>query len=272
MPKNGIFKLLGLSATLLCLSAAAGCGRSEPAAEEEPRLIDLSYTFDETTLYWPTDQPFFHREVARGVTEGGYWYSSYQYGGSEHGGTHLDAPIHFAEGGRTVDAIPVEDLMGPGTVIDITAKCAQDRDYLLSPDDIASHEQEHGAIEPGMIVLVRTGWGKFWPDKKQYLGTDAPGDVQNLHFPGVSLEAAQALVERRVALVGIDTASIDRGISRDFQAHRVLGAANIAGLENLARLDEVPAAGFHVIALPMKIGQGSGAPCRVVARVERIRP
>ncbi len=248
------------------------CGSREPAVEDEPLLIDLSYTFDETTLYWPTDQPFFHRPVAAGVTEGGYWYSSYQYGGSEHGGTHLDAPIHFAEGGRTVDAIPVEDLFAPGIVIDISGKCQQDRDYLLSVDDIASHEREHGAIEASMIVLVRTGWGRFWPDKKQYLGTDAPGDVQNLHFPGVSPEAAQALVERRVALVGIDTASIDRGMSRDFQAHRVFGAANVACLENVAHLDQVPATGFGVIALPMKIGQGSGAPCRVVAMVERLRP
>jgi kynurenine formamidase len=251
---------------------AVGCTAHGPAPEEDARLIDLSYTFDETTLYWPTDQPFFHREVTRGVTEGGYWYSSYQYGGSEHGGTHLDAPIHFAEGGRTVDAIPLEDLMAPGAVIDISGKCEQDRDYLLSVEDTVAHEREHGAIKQGMIVLVRTGWGKFWPDKKQYLGTDAPGDVQNLHFPGVSPEAAQALADRHVAIVGIDTASIDRGMSQDFQTHRVLGAANIAVLENVAHLEQVPATGFGVIALPMKISQGSGAPCRVVAMVEKVSP
>jgi kynurenine formamidase len=157
-------------------------------------------------------------------------------------------------------------------VIDISGKCEQDRDYLLSVEDIEVHERQHGAIESGMIVLVRTGWGRFWPDKKQYLGTDTPGDVQNLHFPGVSPEAAQALADRRVALVGIDTASIDRGMSRDFQTHRILGAANIPGLENVARLDELPAAGFGVIALPMKIGLGSGAPCRVIAMLEPVTP
>ncbi len=257
-----------MAAVLLCLFVAAGCGAREEAKEEQPKLIDLSYTFDETTLYWPADQPFFHREVARGVTEGGYWYSSYQFGGSEHGGTHLDAPIHFAENGRAVDAIPLDSLVAPGAVIDISAKCERDRDYLLSLEDVQAHEQQHGPIEAGMIVLVHTGWGQFWPDKEDYLGTGAPGDVQNLHFPGVSQMAARALASRRVAVVGIDTASIDRGMSRDFQAHQVFGAANIPILENVARLEQLPATGFGIVALPMKIGQGSGAPCRVIAMLE----
>jgi len=252
-----------LAAACLCLFCA--CADQEPPRIEDYTLIDLSYTFGDTTLYWPTDQPFFHHQVAWGITEGGYWYSSFQYGGSEHGGTHLDAPIHFAEGKPSVDQFALEQLTGPGVVVDITEQSQQDADYLLSVADLESHEQRHGAIPPGAIVLVRTGWGRHWPEAKQYLGTDAPGDVANLRFPGVSQEAAAALVERGIALVGIDTASIDRGMSSDFQAHQVLGGASIGILENVARLDELPVTGAIIIALPMKIGGGSGAPCRVIA-------
>jgi kynurenine formamidase len=254
------------SASVILWMVLAGCVPSGLPVEDH-RLVDLSYTFDETTLYWPTDQRFFHNQVARGITPGGYWYSSYQYGGSEHGGTHLDAPIHFGEGKRTVDELPLEQLIAPGVVVDIAKQCETDPDYLLSADDLEAHEREQGAIAPGSIVLVRTGWGRFWPDAKQYLGSDTPGDTANLRFPGVSPEAARLLAQRRVALVGIDTASIDRGASRDFQAHQIFGAANIGGLENVANLDQLPAQGFTIIALPMKIGAGSGAPCRVVAMV-----
>jgi kynurenine formamidase len=230
--------------------------------------VDLSHTFNEATIYWPTDQPFHHEQKAWGATEAGYWYSSFTFGGSEHGGTHLDAPIHFAEGQWAVDQIPIEQLIGEAAVIDISSRCEQDPDYTLRAADVEAHEKEHGLLPADAIVLVRTGWGKHWPEKKAYLGTDAPGDVENLHFPGLSPEAAEFLAARGVAAVGIDTASIDPGISRDFRAHQVLAAARIAGLENLANLEAVPARGALLFAFPMKIGGGSGAPCRVVALVE----
>jgi len=118
-------------------------------------------------------------------------------------------------------------------------------------------------------VLIHTGWGRFWPDVKSYLGDDVPGDTENLHFPGVSTEAAEVLVQRGIALVGIDTASIDHGRSRDFKAHQVFAGAEVACLENVARLDQVPATGAFLFALPMKIGEGSGAPCRIVALAGR---
>lgn len=231
------------------------------------RLIDLSHTFDEKTLYWPTDKHFEHNQVAWGRTEGGFWYSSFTYGGSEHGGTHIDAPIHFGEGKRSVDQIPIEQLIGSAVVIDISAACDSDPDYLLSVEDIGKHEQRHSRIEPGSIVMIRSGWSRRWPDARQYLGSDVPGDTRNLHFPGVSPEAAEALVERDVAIVGIDTASIDHGPSSDFKAHQVFAAAQIACLENVNRLEELPPTGAIVFALPMKIGGGSGGPCRVVALV-----
>ena len=136
-------------------------------------------------------------------------------------------------------------------------------------DDLEAHERQHGAIQAGTGVLIHTGWGRFWPDVKSYLGSDVPGDTENLHFPGVSPEAAEALVRKGIALVGIDTASIDHGPTSDFKAHQVFAAAQIACLENVAHLDQAPATGSLLLALPMKIGDGSGAPCRIVALVRR---
>ncbi len=115
-------------------------------------------------------------------------------------------------------------------------------------------------------MLVRTGWGRFWPDRKNYLGSDVPKDTANLHFPGLSREAAEFLArERKVDGVGIDTASIDPGQSRDFIAHQILNGADIYGLENVANLDKLPATGATLIALPMKIQRGTGGPVRIVA-------
>ena len=249
-----------------CLSA---CNGPSTVSLADYRPIDLTYAFDEKTIYWPTGKRFEHERVSWGATEGGYWYSSYNLAGSEHGGTHLDAPIHFAEGKRGVSDIPLSQLMVPAVVVDVSEQCESNPDYLLSVDDLEAHERENGAIEKGAGVLIHTGWGRFWPDVKSYLGDDVPGDTENLHFPGVSAEAAEVLVQRGIALVGIDTASIDRGASSDFKAHQVFAAAQIACLENVAHLDQVSATGAFLFALPMKIGKGSGAPCRIVALARR---
>jgi kynurenine formamidase len=151
-------------------------------------------------------------------------------------------------------------------VIDCTAAAARDRDYTLTVADLDAWENAHGAIPDRAIVLVRTGWGRFWPDKKQYLGSDVPGDTAGLHFPGIGRDAAQWLVtHHNIAGVGIDTASLDHGPSRDFIAHRILNGAGIYGLENVAHLDRVPITGATAIALPMKIKGGSGGPVRLIA-------
>jgi kynurenine formamidase len=253
---------LVLAAAALLASCAPG-----PLRLEDYRLVDLTHTFDEQTLYWPTDKTFEHNRVAWGVTEQGHWYSSFTYGGSEHGGTHMDAPIHFAEGKPAASDVPLDHLIGPAVVIDISTKCEEAADYLLTVEDIEAHERGHGRIEPRTIVLIHTGWHRRWPDARRYLGSDTSGDTENLHFPGVSAEAAEVLVQRGVRLVGIDTASIDHGPSRDFRAHQVFAEAEVACLENVARLNELPPTGAILIALPMKIGEGSGAPCRIVALV-----
>lgn len=232
---------------------------------DESKLVDLTYAFDDQTIYWPTAKPFEWQKEAWGKSAGGYWYTAARYAASEHGGTHLDAPIHFGEGKQAADEIPISRLVGPAIVIDVSQACAGNADYRLTTEDIAAWEKEHGVIPNESIVLVRTGWGRFWPDKKKYLGTDAPGDVANLHFPGISREAAELLSQRRIDAIGIDTASIDYGQSKDFIAHQILNGANIYGLENVANLERLPAKGATLIALPMKIKGGTGGPARIIA-------
>lgn len=254
-----------VSLMVLVLLALPGVAQRSTSAIETSKLVDLTYPFDENAIYWPNAQPFKWEKSSWGRTEGGYFYAAGRYAASEHGGTHLDAPIHFAEGKQTIDEVPLDRLVAPAVVIDISQACAGDADYLLKPQDVTSFEKTNGRIAPGTIVLVRTGWGRFWPDKKRYLGSNVPGDTANLHFPGIGRPAAELLAKRKIAAVGIDTASMDHGPSKDFIAHRILGEANIYGLENVANLDKVPVRGATIIALPMKIKGGSGGPVRIVA-------
>lgn len=234
-------------------------------AIDDNKLVDLTHTFDEKTIHWPTAKPFQWHRDAWGKTAGGYWYASASFEASEHLGTHIDSPIHFAEGKATTDTVPLRQLIGPVVVIDVSRACASNRDYELSRADIEGWEKKNGRILSGSIVLIRTGWSAVWPDQLRYMGTDTPGDVRNLHFPGISAEAAKLLVARHVDGVGIDTASLDHGPSVDFQAHRVLNGAGIYGLENVANLDRLPAIGATLIALPMKIRNGTGGPVRIIA-------
>jgi kynurenine formamidase len=236
------------------------------------RIVDLSYPFDASTIYWPTAEAFHLEKDFEGTTEKGYYYSAYRYSAAEHGGTHIDAPVHFAKGRNTVDEIPLGQLMGPGIVVDVTKQCYRNPDYLISERDLKDWEQRHGKIPAGIIVLLHTGFGRFYPDRKRYLGTDqrGPAAVPNLHFPGLHPNAARWLTQnRRIKAIGLDTASIDYGQSTLFESHRTLFAKDIPALENVANLDKLPATGFSVIALPMKIKGGSGGPLRIVAIIPR---
>ena len=232
---------------------------------DEKKLVDMTYPFSHETLHWPTAKGFQLETVNEGRTPQGYWYSSYNYSGSEHVGTHLDAPFHFAEGKWTTEQIPLAQTIGPGVIIDVRNKADADRDYLLQPGDIVAWEKRHGRIPKQAIVLMYVGWGKYWGDRKRYFGTDEPGDVTNLHFPGFSKEAAEFLIKRGVNAVGLDTPSIDHGPSKDFIAHQIFGGANIPIFENVAALDRLPAKGATIYALPMKIKGGSGGPLRIFA-------
>lgn len=244
--------------------------RAEVVRESPPRIVDLTHAYGDDTIYWPTDTRGFRLEtLAGGRTEAGYYYSANAFCTAEHGGTHIDAPIHFHEDGLSVDAVPLENLVGPGVVIDVTGETAEDPDYRLTRAAIERHEAAHGAIPQGAIVLLRTGWSERWPNARAYLGDDSPGDASNLSFPSYGEEAATFLVENRaVRVLGVDTASIDYGRSTDFAVHRIAAARQAVGLENLANLGALPDSGFTVVALPMKIAGGSGGPVRVVAILE----
>ncbi len=231
--------------------------------------VDLTYPFDSTTIYWPTAQPFRLQIVSAQRTAAGYYYAANNFAAAEHGGTHLDAPVHFAEGRHAADEVPLAQMMGPAVVIDVARQADSSADYRVTSADLAAWEAAHGSIPPGAIVLIRTGWGTRWPDRARYLGTTKTGTaaVPELHFPGLHPDAARVLVERQVDAVGIDTPSIDYGQSATFDVHQILLGANIPGFENVAHLDQLPATGSFVIALPMLIRGGSGGPLRIAALV-----
>lgn len=259
-----------LLAGSLCV---AGCERTDSIAHlfrSTDAWIDLTYGFGEETIYWPTGEPFDLEVVTAGLSEGGYYYASNNFSAAEHGGTHLDAPVHFAEGQDTAAEIPIDRLVGPAVVIDVSSEARADPDYLIGVDHIEAFETDHGPIPDGAIVLFRTGWGKRWPDREAYLGTDMTGPeaVPHLHFPGIDPATARWLVDRgAIDAVGIDTPSIDYGQSATFETHQILYGANIPGFENVANLESMPQTGGYVIALPMKIERGSGGPLRIVGVV-----
>ena len=264
-------RALRLFALCVVCAAAASCGTgAAPADPFAGTLVDLSHAYDEQTVFWPTAEGFKLEKVAEGQTPGGYYYAANNFSTAEHGGTHLDAPVHFAEGRNTADRIPLEQLMGAGVLLDVAEKCARDADYQISVEDLAAWEREHGRLPDGSILLLRTGFGRRWPDRRAYMGTDERGAeaVAKLHFPGLHPDAARWLVaERRIKAVGLDTPSIDYGQSKLFESHRALFERDVPAFENLANLERLPARGFHVVALPMKIRGGSGGPLRAVAIV-----
>ena len=272
--------VLAAAAVALTFVATASCSRAPSRASSEidysavfdgtaGRWVDLTHAFSESSVYWPTDTVgFVHEELAYGPTEGGWFYSSYRYSAAEHGGTHLDAPIHFAEGRRAADEIPLKDLIGPAAVVDVSDRAHAD--YLVSITNLQEWEADHGRIPGGGILLLRTGWGERYGDRAAYLGTDltGPAAVSELHFPGLDPAAARWLVDNRaIVALGLDTPSLDYGQSSDFRTHVILNSAEVAGFENVANLGELPATGAYVVALPMKIEGGSGGPLRIVAFV-----
>jgi kynurenine formamidase len=247
----------------------------ESAAKADPltglldgQVVDLSHPFDADTIYWPTEQGFRFERGNNGLTAKGYYYAANRFATAEHGGTHLDAPIHFAADRQTADQIDLRQLMGEGLVVDVSEACRENPDYLIGVADLRAWEEKQERQFDDVIVLLRTGWSSRWPDRLKYLGTEARGAeaVAQLHFPGLAPEAAKWLVEhRRIKAIGIDTASIDYGQSSLFEAHVTLCSHNVPIFENVTQLEKLPAEKSLVIALPMKIAGGSGGPLRIVA-------
>lgn len=240
----------------------AGEIRLADLAAGRARLLDLTYSLNEANPYWPGEHyvPFKLTTIATLERDG---VLSKALSLPEHLGTHIDAPNHFERDQPSVDQIPIEEFFAPGVVIDISAKAEQDADCLLLPSDIEEWERQHGRIPNGAVVLLRTGWGRFWNNYDRYKNQDVRG---RLHFPGYSAEAARLLVEaRNVRGLGIDTLSIDRGLSQKFEVHHLVNGAGRYGLENLARLDQLPPRGFFLVIAPMKIETGTGGPTRIFA-------
>jgi len=255
-----------LFAALACL--VAGCAK--PGGYPPGQWLDLTHDYSSETVYWPTAEPFKLGTVTAGMTKKGYYYSAYEFCAAEHGGTHIDAPIHFAQGGKTVDEIPLTQLIAPAVKVDVSEQAIANRDYQIGVEDFNAWESRHGKIPDGSIVLLQTGYGRYWPNRVQYLGTDKRGaeGVAELHFPGLQPAAAEWLVKnRKISAVGIDTASIDYGRSQMFGSHVMLMGHNVPAFENIANLDKVPTVGMQIVALPMKIKGGSGGPLRIVAFV-----
>ncbi|WP_215223728.1 cyclase family protein [Echinicola shivajiensis] len=266
-----IYLIIILSLFYSCEEKEQG-GRNESSDTENRSLkgniIDLTHAFSDETVYWVTAKEFELEEVAKGQTEKGYFYSANNFETSEHGGTHIDAPVHFAEKGVSVDEIPLEQLIGTGVKIDVSERGLSNPDYQISLEDLENWESKNGQIPEGSIVLLQSGHGKYYPDKVKYLGTDERGAeaVKYLHFPGLAPDAAKWLMDqRKIKSVGIDTPSIDFGQSQYFETHVALMTNDIPAFENVANLDALPAKGFQVIALPIKIKGGSGGPLRIVA-------
>ena len=258
-------RLLGLGLMFAALSAIAPArGENFPSG----RLVDLTHSFDERTIYWPTERGFLFERGDNGVTPKGYYYAANRFTTAEHGGTHLDAPIHFAAGRPTAADVPLERLVGEAAVIDVTTACAADADYQIGVGDLQAWEARHGRQLVDVVVLLRTGWSRRWPDRKSYLGTERAGleGVAELRFPGLAPAAARWLVEHRaIKSIGIDTARIDYGRSTHCESHVLLCKQSVPIFENVTNLEALPEQGATIVALPMKIAGGSGGPLRIMA-------
>ncbi len=259
------YMVLAFSVTFM-ISTACTNGKTPDLRDN---ILDMTYTYDENTIYWPNANPWVLEKGFWGVNENNFWYASNEYRAAEHGGTHADAPIHFAQNGRTIDQIPLKEWIGPAVKIDVTDKCVSDRDYMLSIDDIKDWEAENGLLPDGSWVIMYTGIGtQYYPDKLEVLGTDKSGEdaIPELSFPGFSPESAEFLVkERNITGIAIDTPSIDRGKSELFKVHQIICGANKLALENIAQLDKLPAKGAVLYVIPIPIKDGTGAPARVFA-------
>ena len=269
-------KLLSLAILTFLLAACKNKGHEITEINKTPQsnilegeIVDLSHNYSKETIYWVTTKEFKLDTVFNGKTNQGFYYSANNFETAEHGGTHIDAPIHFSENAQTVDQIPLKKLVGKAIKINVSDKALQNHDYLISVEDLTNWEKQEGMqIPDGSIVLLETGFSKYYPNALKYLGTEDRGSeaVKKLHFPGLSPEASEWLIKNRnIKAIGIDTASIDYGQSANFQTHVNLMSHNISAFENLTNLDKLPSKDFYIVALPMKIKGGSGAPLRIVA-------
>lgn len=239
-------------------AVALGPLAARPAlAAASGRVVDLTHAWDET---FPTfdGNPGIIYEADKELARDGYqlWKLTI----FEHSGTHVDAPLHFSEDGASVDQIPVEQLMCPLCIIDITDKAAQDPNATVDPEDIDAFTTANGEIPAGALVAMRSGWAAKVGERD--FRTDEAG---NFAFPGFSRAATDRLAEMGVAGIGVDTLSLDPGNSADFGVHNSWLPGGRYGIENLANLEGLPATGTTIFVGAPKHKRGTGGPARVMA-------
>lgn len=245
-----------------------------PTTGSGKQIIDLTHEFaNGYTIAWPSALQYNFTIGWRGFNEdSGFYYEANNFQQAEHCGTHMDAPSHFAKGKWRAADIPVERLIGPGVVIDISERARSNKDAQLTIEDLQNWETRYGTIPQGAIVIMYSDHGRFYGNKTAYFGwppgteENNPTDTKNLHFPGFSKEAAEWLISNRTIFgTGVDTASVDYGQSQDFISHQIFSAKNIWGLENLNNVDKLPPNGFTIYNMVYKSKEGSGGPTRVIA-------
>lgn len=257
--------------TIVAVVLTAGCSTPETGPDglellfsDAMTVIDLTHAVSAEAPWWPgpDTSPFVH-DTLGAHPDGAPSFAA--YAAPEHFGTHLDAPVHFAQGEASVDRIPTERLFGPAVVIDVTEAATADPDYALSRADVEAWEAAHGTIPDDAIVLLRSGWARRWSEGAPYYNQDAEG---RMHFPGFAPEAASFLVEERsVAGIGSDTGSVDPGNATGYPAHEIANGAGLFHLENVGDLTDVPESGAYLIVAPIKIEGGSGGQVRLFAVV-----
>ncbi len=219
------------------------------------KFIDLTHTLDEKVPTW-SGGCGFHQEIKLDYDKGLRVLAYKMHAGV---GTHMDAPTHFFREGMHIGDLPLEQLITPLYHIDMSKEAGPD--FLLKAEQVLSFEKRVGKIAKGSAVVLSTGWSKRWHDSLAYRNPDASG---KMHFPGFHADAADLLAERGVAGIGIDTLSPD-GTNVGFPVHeKILGTGRYI-LENLAQLEKVPPQGAFLIALPLKIREGTESAVRAVA-------
>ena len=223
-------------------------------------MVDLTHVVSPAFPVYPgTGQMVI--ESARTIANDGYYSNKLTF--NEHTGTHVDAPAHFVADGLTAELIPIERLIAPLAVIDISSRAASDPDAQLTPDDILAWESANGALPSGAFVAMYSGWETRLPDAEAFINVDSDG-VQ--HYPGIHPDAAMLLVdERDIVGVGVDTLSQDFGASVDFATHVTILGAGKYGVEGIANLGSLPPSGATVIIGGPKHVAASGGPSRLFA-------
>ncbi|KAL1485022.1 hypothetical protein MTO96_032211 [Rhipicephalus appendiculatus] len=220
--------------------------------------VDLTQNFTNETVYWQPGYSF-HLDIATYPgPPGDEWRQLDNISEATHGGTHIDAPLHFARDGWSVAEIPIERLMYlPIVKLDVRPKTKTNPEYIITLSDIRNWEKRYGRVPDGCLFLFETGQCRFWPNRTTYMGLDENGDR---HFPSLDPEAASFLAsERRPYGFGLDGPSLDH--YPNVTVHQIVAASSLYATENLAcSISRVPATGATGIVLPMKIPGASGAP------------